>query len=101
MQAVIQTGGKQYSVQQGSIIKTEKLEGAVGDSVEFKDIPMVDDGSKLILDTGSCVVKGTILEQKKDDKVVVFKKKRRTTYKRKKGHRQNVTVVRITDVSAA
>jgi large subunit ribosomal protein L21 len=101
MFAIIKTGGKQYKVAANDIIKIEKLEATSGDSVEFADVLMMGKegavklGSPLL---SSARVHGTVLEQIRDDKVIIFKKNRRHNYRRKNGHRQYLTVVRITDL---
>lgn len=101
MFAVIKTGGKQYKVAPNDIIKIEKLLGDSGDSIEFTDVLMVGQGETIKvgapLITGTTVL-GTIIEQMRDDKIIVFKKKKRHNYRRKKGHRQSLTVVQITDI---
>jgi large subunit ribosomal protein L21 len=99
MFAVIKTGGKQYKVQPGAILKTEKLAGVAGDVVELTDVLAVS-GGEGDLRLGNPLVAGAkvtavILEQKKDPKIIVFKKKRRHNYRRKKGHRQQVTLLKI------
>lgn len=103
MFAIIKTGGKQIKVAANDIIKVEKLIGASGDTVEFSDVLMMGEGSSVKVGTPlvpKARVCGTILDQIRDDKVLVFKKKRRNNYRRKNGHRQYLTVVRITDVLA-
>jgi len=101
MFAVIKTGGKQYKVAANDIIKVEKLEKTPGDRVEFTDILMMGDqgdvkfGAPLVPNTRVC---GTVLDQIRDDKVIIFKKNRRHNYRRKNGHRQYLTVIRITDI---
>ena len=102
MFAVIKTGGKQYKVASGDVIKVEKLEGDEGSSVNFDDVLLVGDDSNVT--AGTPLVEGAkvsaeILEQTRSDKVLVFKKKRRHNYRRKAGHRQQLTVLRITDVA--
>ncbi len=101
MFAVIKTGGKQYKVAENDVIKVEKLAGASNDTIEFEEILMVGNGGTVQIGT-PCVAKakvcGTILEQTKGDKIIVFKKKRRHNYRRKNGHRQLLTVIRITDI---
>ncbi|HCQ70885.1 MAG: 50S ribosomal protein L21 [Alphaproteobacteria bacterium] len=104
MFAVIRTGGKQYKVQKDDIIEVEKLAGEAGDVVAIDDVLFVNDGKKATV--GAPVVKGasvsaTLVKQKRADKIVIFKKKRRQNYRRKKGHRQNLTVLKITDIKAA
>ncbi len=99
MFAVIRTGGKQYKVTSGDVIAVEKLEGAQGDKVEISDVLMVDQT------IGSSLVKGAkvlaeIVKQFRDDKVIIFKKRRRHNYRRKKGHRQYLTEIKITEIKA-
>ena len=100
--AVIKTGGKQYKVEQNQVVKLEKIDGEVGKNVKFDQVLVIssDKGVELGSPTvKNAVVSAEVLEQKKDDKVIVFKKKRRHNYRRKNGHRQEITVVRILDVS--
>ncbi len=102
MFAVIKTGGKQYQVSEGTVLKIEKLEAESGDQINFDEVLMVNDGSKTKLGTPlveGAVVNADVLEQMRDRKVIIFKKKRRQNYRRKKGHRQHLTVVRITGIS--
>ncbi len=98
MFAVIKTGGKQYRVAKDSIVAVEKLDGEPGSAVAFTEVLMMGEtvGRPVVAGVS---VKGEILRQFKDDKVVVFKKKRRKNYRRKKGHRQNLTLVRITEMT--
>lgn len=103
MFAVIKTGGKQYRVAKDDVIVVEKLEAEAGKSVSFGDVLMLADGSNISV--GAPLVKGAsvtgeVVEQRKGEKVKVFKKRRRNTYRRKRGHRQNETVIRITAVAA-
>ena len=99
MFAVIRTGGKQYTVKSGDVIDVEKLEGKAGDKVEFAEVLMA--GSKVGAPTlAGAKVAGEIVEQFRDDKVLIFKKKRRHNYRRRKGHRQYLTAVKITDIKA-
>lgn len=101
MFAVIKTGGKQLKVTANDVIKVEKILGNAGESVEFTDVLMMGDkasvkvGAPLVANTR---VVGTIIDQIRDDKVIIFKKNRRHNYRRKNGHRQYLTVVRITDI---
>jgi large subunit ribosomal protein L21 len=94
MFAVIRTGGKQYKVASGDVIAVEKLEGNPGDKVEINDVLMV--GNTL----GGKGVLAEIVRQFRDAKVVIFKKRRRHNYRRKKGHRQYLTEIKITDIKA-
>lgn len=101
MYAVIKTGGKQYRVQKDDILEIEKLEGKEGDTITLGEILMHGADGKATI--GAPFVSGAsvlakVVGQKKTDKVIVFKKKRRQNYRRKNGHRQNVTVIKITDI---
>ena len=98
MYAVIRTGGKQYRVTSGDVIKIEKIAGEEGKEVVFNDVLALVDTIGTPLVSGASV-KATVLKQAKDAKVIVFKKKRRQNYRRKNGHRQNITLVKITDVA--
>ncbi|MEX2618227.1 MAG: 50S ribosomal protein L21 [Alphaproteobacteria bacterium] len=103
MYAVIKTGGKQYKVAENDVIAVEKMVGEPGDSVNLGEVLMVgdDNGQTVGAPTvAGAVVAATVLEQKRDKKVIVFKLKRRQDYRRKNGHRQNLTVLRITDIMA-
>ncbi len=98
MYAVIETGGKQYRVNQGDVIKVEKLTVDVGQKVDFDRVLLVGEGSDVkvgnpLVDGAS--VSGTVVEQDRHRKIVVFKMKRRKGYRRKQGHRQDYTGVLI------
>lgn len=93
--AIFQTGGKQYRVQAGDIVKVEKL-NADG-KVEFDQVLMVGDKIGTPLVDGAKVI-AEVIEQKRGDKVLVFKKKRRQNYRRTRGHRQYITVLKITEI---
>ena len=95
--AIFQTGGKQYRVANGDIIKVEKL-NATG-SIEFDQVLMVGDKIGTPIVEGAKVV-AEVVEQKRADKILVFKKKRRQNYRRTAGHRQFITVLKITDIKA-
>jgi large subunit ribosomal protein L21 len=95
--AIFQTGGKQYRVAQGDIIKVEKL-NADG-KIEFDQVLMVGDKVGTPFVEGAKVV-AEVVEQKRADKILVFKKKRRQNYRRTAGHRQFITVLKITDIKA-
>mgnify|MGYP002634548180 FL=1 len=104
MFAVIKTGAKQYKVAVGDIIKVEKLDGDAGSSVTLEDVLMVGDekGVKVGTPTVSgTVVSAEILEHSRTAKIIVFKKKRRQNYRRKAGHRQHQTVLKITAIGKA
>jgi large subunit ribosomal protein L21 len=101
MYAVIKTGGKQYKVAAGNLIVIEKLVGTAGDSVSFDEVLLVggDNGTTLgsPLVAGAAVA-GEIVDQKRTAKILVFKKRRRQNSKRSRGHRQEQTLVRITEI---
>jgi large subunit ribosomal protein L21 len=101
MFAVLKTGGKQYKVAKNDIIEIERLPGEAGETIVFDQILMVGDGAGATagapLIAGASVA-GTLLEQAKGDKVIVFKKRRRHNYRRKRGHRQELSVVRIDEI---
>lgn len=104
MYAIVKSGGKQLKVQAGDIVKVERLSAEAGDSVSLSDVLMVADGDKVTI--GTPVVKdakvtATVLEQKRGEKVIVFKKKRRHNYRRRKGHRQEITVLQVVEITAA
>lgn len=103
MFAVIKTGGKQYKVAKDDVITVERLPGEAGGSVSFEEVLMLGgDDTKVgapLVDGAS--VSGEIVEQTRGEKIIVFKKQRRQNYRRKKGHRQELTVVKITDILAA
>lgn len=101
MFAIIKTGGKQYKVAQGDVVRIEKLDVPTGSTVELNDVILVNDGKKDhigVPTVAGAKVEGTVIEQMRDRKVIVFKKTRRHNYRRKKGHRQHLTVVQITKV---
>src|SRR5262245_61278948 len=103
MFAVIKTGGKQYRVAAGDEIVVEKLAGDAGDTLVFGEVMMIGEGDKIDLGApllGGAQVVGEVIEQRRGDKIIIIKKKRRSTYKRKMGHRQHETVIRITDILA-
>ena len=97
MYAVIKTGGKQYKVTSNDVIKIEKIAGDAGSEVVFNEVLAMGENVGTPLVAGASV-KGKIVKQAKDAKVIVFKKKRRQNYRRKNGHRQNITIVKITDL---
>lgn len=98
MFAVIKTGGKQYRVAKDDVIVVEKLAGDAGAKVTFDQVLMTGDGTsvKVGKDVGNVTVTGELIETAKGDKVTVFKKRRRNTYRRKAGHRQIESHVKIT-----
>jgi len=103
MYAVLNSGGKQYKVQKGEVLKIEKISGDVGSSVTFDRVLMFSDGENVsigqpVLDSVS--VEGHIVEQGKARKIIVFKYKRRKRFRRKNGHRQEFTAVLIDSIKA-
>lgn len=103
MYAVIKTGGKQHRVMPGDQIKFEKLPGETGETVTFDEVLLISDGEKVQLGRPyleNSKVVGQIVRHGKNKKVVVFKYKRRKGYRRKRGHRQLFTLVRIDSIEA-
>ena len=103
MYAVIKTGGKQYRVAPNEVIKIERLDGEVGASIVFPEVLMLGGDSPVVgtPTVAGASVTGTVLEQAKGEKLVIFKKRRRKNYRRRNGHRQLLTVVRIADIAVA
>jgi large subunit ribosomal protein L21 len=100
MFAIVRTGGKQYRVAAGDKIVIEKIAGEAGDSVVLDDVLLAGEGSELKA-TNGLTVAAEIIAQAKADKVIVFKKRRRHNYRRKNGHRQQHTILKITAIGAA
>jgi large subunit ribosomal protein L21 len=103
MYAVISTGGKQYKVQPGETVLVEKLAGEAGDKITFDQVLLVADDQQVAVGrphVDGATVTGEIVEQGLGDKVIVYKFKRRKNYRRKNGHRQAYTAVKINDVKA-
>jgi large subunit ribosomal protein L21 len=97
MFAIVRTGGKQYRVAPGDKIVVEKLAGEAGDRVDITDVLLAGEGSNLMA-TAGLIVGAEIVAQAKADKVVVFKKRRRHNYRRKAGHRQQLTILKIVSI---
>ena len=97
MFAVVRTGGKQYRVAAGDKIAVEKLSGEAGETITLGDVLLAGDGGE-VKDAKGVVVSAEIIAQAKSEKVVVFKKRRRHNYRRKNGHRQQLTLLRIVAV---
>ncbi len=102
MLAIIKLGGKQYKVKEGDVIDVEKLDLEKGGKIDFEEILLTSDGKNVKI--GNPYVKGAkvkveILEQFKDKKVIVFKYKPKKRYKRKKGHRQQLTKIKISKIT--
>ena len=101
MYAIIATGGKQYKVAEGDVLKVEKLEVSAGDTVTFDHVVAISDGSlKVGEDVAKATVTATVLEQGRGKKVIVYKYKRKTGYHKKNGHRQAYTQVKIDKINA-
>lgn len=96
MFAVVRTGGKQYKVAPGDIIKVERLTGDVGATIALPDVLMMGTGADVKLGSGK--VSAEIVDHIRGEKLTIFKKRRRHTYRRKNGHRQDLTVLRVTNV---
>ncbi len=102
MFAVIKTGGKQYKVAKDDVIEVEKIDLEAGKSVELGDVLMLSDGGKVEVGApflAGAKVSAEVVEQTRGDKIIIFKKKRRQNYRRKKGHRQDLTVLKITGIA--
>ncbi len=103
MYAIVETGGKQYKIQPGEVVRVEKLAGAVGDPVAFEKVLMLGTDDDVRVGTpvvDGARVTGKIVTQDKDRKIIVFKFKKRKGYRLKKGHRQPFTAVRIDAIEA-
>ena len=103
MYAIVNTGGKQYKIQQGDVLRVENIPGEVGSPVSFDKVLMFSDGENVnigrpVLD--NVAVKGHIVDQGKGKKIIVFKYKRRKRYRRKLGHRQQYTEIKIDSIEA-
>jgi len=103
MYAVIETGGKQYRVQEGDVITIEKLNVSAGDDITFDRVLVLNDGEKVQVGTPiveEAKVFGTVVENGKGEKVIIFKYKSKKDYRKKQGHRQPYTMVKIESLSA-
>ena len=101
MYAVVRTGGKEYKISKGDVIRVEKLEGKVGDPVKLSDVLMVSDGAETRVgepQLNQVVVTGEIVQQVKGQKTLIFKMKRRKNYRRLRGHRQRYTTIKVNDI---
>ncbi len=103
MYAIVNTGGKQYKIQQGDVLRVEKIPGEVGSPVSFDKVLMFSDGENVnigrpVID--NVAVRGHIVDQGKNKKIIVFKYKRRKRYRRKLGHRQQYTAIKIDSIEA-
>lgn len=103
MYAIIETGGKQYRAEPGAVLKIERLDGEVGDAVQFDQVLLVADGDEVEVGQPYLEdkpVHARILEQGRHSKVIVYKYKRRKDYQKKQGHRQSFTAVQIEAIGA-
>lgn len=103
MYAVVSSGGKQYKVCEGETLRVEKISGEIGDQVSFDKVLMVSDGENVRIGTpvlDGVAVRGQIVEHGKNKKIIVFKYKRRKRYRRKQGHRQQYTAIKIDNIEA-
>lgn len=101
--AVVKTGGKQYRVTQGDVLRVERLAGEIGDRVTLDQVLLVGGNGEVKIGTPTLPnvkVAAEILEQGKAKKIIVFKKKRRKSYSRQRGHRQWLTTLKITEIQA-
>ena len=100
MQAIIETGGKQYRVAPGDVIRVETLAGEAGTEVDLKPLAIFKDGGELVAgaELGAARVKATIVGEGRGNKIIVFKFKRKKQYKRTIGHRQNFTAVKVGEI---
>jgi large subunit ribosomal protein L21 len=101
-QAIVKTGGKQYRVVPGTLLRVEKLDGAVGEEVQFGEVLLLGRGSDAKVGTPlvpGAKVTGTITAQGRGPKLIVYKFKRRKNYRRKQGHRQAFTEVKVEDIT--
>ena len=102
MYAVIKTGGKQYRIVEGDLLRVEKIKGEIGEIVEFEEILMIANGERVEIGRpvlSNSKVIGEIVEQGKAKKIIVFKSKRRKGYRKKQGHRQQYTVLKIKEIT--
>ena len=99
--AVLKSGGKQYKVSAGDVILVEKILGESGSKITFEDIIMMGEGAQIHIEETqlkTASVTGEIIEQTRGPKLIIFKKKRRQNYRRKKGHKQDLTAIRIKSI---
>lgn len=103
MYAVVKTGGKQYRVEEGQTLRVEKIDGEVGSPIQWDDVLMLSDGETVSVGQPTLenvTVTGHIVDQGKEKKILVFKYKKRKRYRRKQGHRQSFTAVKIDSINA-
>lgn len=103
MYAVIKSGGKQYKVSPGDVVRVESLEAKKGDTVEIKDVYMIADGDKLSVGKPmltSAKVTAEVVEEGRGEKLLIFKHRRRKGFRRTNGHRQNYTAIKVKEITA-
>lgn len=103
MYAVIQTGGKQYKVAPGDVVKVEKLEAKKGDTVEIKEVYLIADGDTMSVGKptlASAMVTAEVVGEEKGEKLLIFKHRRRKGFRKTNGHRQNYTTIKVKDIKA-
>jgi large subunit ribosomal protein L21 len=103
MYAVITTGGKQYKVAPGDVVRVESLDAKKGDTVELKDVYMIADGDKVSVGKPrleSAKVTAEVLGEGRGEKLLIFKHKKRKGYRRTNGHRQNYTAIKVKEIIA-
>jgi len=103
MYAVITTGGKQYKVSPGDVVRVESLDAKKGDTVELKEVYMIADGDKVSVGKPtltSAKVTAEVVEEGRGEKLVIFKHRRRKGFRRTNGHRQNYTAIKVKDIIA-
>lgn len=104
MYAVVKTGGKEYRISPGDLIRVEKMEGKVGDQVTMEEVLMVSHEDQVQVGNpllANAVITGEIVQQMKGKKVLTYKMKRRKNYRRTKGHRQTYTYIRVNDITVS
>jgi len=102
MFAILKTGGKEYRVAKGDVIRVEKLEGKVGDQVALKDVLMVSGEGQVQVGTpnvDNAIITGEIVREAKGKKILTYKMKRRKNYRRMKGHRQTYTYLKVNEIT--
>ncbi len=103
MYAVITTGGKQYKVSPGDVVRVESLEAKKGDTIEIKDVYMIADGDKVSVGKPtlkSAKVTAEVVEEGRGEKLLIFKHRRRKGFRRTNGHRQNYTAIKVKEITA-
>ena len=103
MYAVISTGGKQYKVSPGDVVRVESLDAKIGDTIEMKDVHMIADGDKISVGKptiSSAKVTAEVVAEGRGEKLLIFKHRRRKGFRRTNGHRQNYTAIKVKEITA-